>query len=61
MAEENKGLQSLIKRIDKAVDKGINDEVDVKEINRKLFRGVFNLTGKVKFHMDPMKKSEDRS
>ena len=61
MAKEEKGLQSLIKHIDKAVDRGINDEIDMKEMNHKLLRGVLNLTGKVKINMEPMKKSEDRS
>ena len=60
MAKESKGLHSLIKHIDEAVDKGINDEINMKEVNPKLFRGILNLTGKVKFHMEPMKKAEDR-
>ena len=58
MAKNQK--ESLIDRISRAVDKGATKEIDVKEMNLKLFRGALNLTGKVKFHMDPMKKSEDK-
>ena len=59
MAKKQK--ESLIDRISRAVDEGMTEELDMKEKNRKLLRGALNLTGKVKFHMEPMKKSEDRS
>ncbi len=58
MAKKQK--ESLIERISRAVDEGATEEIDIKEKNRKLFRGALKLTGKVKFHMDPMKKSEDK-
>ena len=58
MAKKQK--ESLIDRISRAVDKGATKEIDVKEMNLKLFRGALNLTGKVKFHMEPMKKAKDK-
>lgn len=60
MAEEKKGLQPLLDLLNKAVDEGTTEEIDMQEIDRKLFGRVLNLTGKVKFHMEPFKKTEDR-
>ncbi len=55
-----KQKESLIERISRAVDEGATEEIDIQQKNLKLFGGALKLMGKVKFHMDPMKKSEDR-
>lgn len=60
MAKEKKGLQSLLDFLNKAVDEGTTEEIDMQEIDRKLFRRVLSLTGKVKFHMEPFKKTESK-
>ena len=56
VAKEQKGLQPLIDRVDRAVDEGATEELDMQEVDRKLFGGALKLMGKVKFHMEPMKK-----
>ena len=59
MAKEQK--KSLIDRISRAVDEGATGEIDMQPKDVKLFGRLLNLTGKVKFRMEPMKRSEDRS
>ncbi len=58
MAKEQK--ESLIERISRAVDEGMSEEIDMEEINHRLFRGALSLAGRVKIKMDPMKKWENR-
>jgi hypothetical protein len=53
-----KKQNGLIDRLNKAVDEGRDDEIDMKKV--KLFGRELNLTGKVKFHMEPFKKAENR-
>jgi len=50
--------QSVFDYLNGAVDKGTNEELDMQEVSRKLFGRYLNLMGKVKFHMEPMKKNE---
>ncbi len=59
MAKKQK--ESLIERISRAVDEGVTEEIDMQQKDIKLFGRALNLMGKVKFHMEPMKKSEDKS
>jgi len=59
MAKKQK--ESLIERISRAVDEGVTEEIDMQQKNIKLFGRSLKLMGKVRFHMEPMKKSEDKS
>ena len=58
MAKKQK--ESLIYRISRAVDEGATEEIDMQQKDVKLFGRTLNLMGKVRFHMEPMKKSEDK-
>lgn len=58
MPRDEKGLGSLIKRIDRLVDQGADEEVDMKDAGRRLFGRSLDLTGRVKFKMEPMRKVE---
>ena len=56
MKKGQRGWQSVFDYLNKAVDEGTTEELDMQEMDRKLFGKSLNLTGKVKFHMEPMKK-----
>ena len=58
VAKKQKGLQPLIDRMDRAVDEGATEELDMQRVDHKLFGGALKLIGKVKFHMEPMKKAD---
>lgn len=58
MAKKQK--ESLIDRISRAVDEGVTEEIDMQQKDIKLFGRPLKLMGKVRFHMEPMKKSEDK-
>ena len=60
MAREKKGRQPLLDFLNRVVDEGTTEEIDVKEIGHKLFGRGLNLTGKVKRHMEPFKKTESK-
>jgi hypothetical protein len=60
MAKEEKGRESLLDFLNRAVDEGMTEEADMQEVDRKLFRRALNLTGKVKLNMEPFKKAENR-
>ncbi len=60
MAKEQRGLQPLLDSLNRAVDEGAAKEIDMQEMDRKLFGRALNLTGKVKFHMEPFKKAEGK-
>ena len=60
MAKKQK--ERLIERISRAVDEGVSKEIDMQQEDLKdlkLFGRPLNLTGKIKFHMEPMKKVEE--
>ena len=57
MAKEHRE-KGLLDRLNKAVDEGRDDELDMKKV--KLFGRDLSLVGKVKFHMEPFKKAEKR-
>ena len=60
MAKKKRVREPLIDRISRAIDEGAAEEIDMQEMDLKLFGRVLNLTGKVKFSMEPFKKAEDR-
>ena len=58
MKRGQKRWQSVFDYLNRAVDEGTTEELDMQEVSRKLFGKSFNLMGKVKFHMDPMEKKK---
>jgi len=56
MKKKQKGWQSVFDYLNRAVDEGTTEKLDMEEVDRKLFGQSLNLMGKVKFHMEPMKK-----
>ena len=56
MKKGQKRWQSVFDYLNRAVDKGTNEELDMQDVSSKLFGRSLNLMGKVKFHMEPMKK-----
>ena len=57
MAEGKKGRQPLLDFLNRVVDEGTTEEMDMQKIGHKLFGRGLNLTGKVKLHMEPFKKT----
>jgi hypothetical protein len=57
--KEPKRSQSWLDSLNKAVDEGATEEMDMVEVDRKLFGGVLNLIGKVKFHMEPFRTESE--
>jgi hypothetical protein len=60
MAKEEKGRQPLLDFLNRAVDEGATEEVDMQDVDRKLFRQALNLRGKMKFSMEPFRKAENK-
>ena len=55
MKKGQRGRQSVFDYLNKAVDEGTTEELNMDELGHKLFGKSLNLMGKVKFHMEPMK------
>ena len=55
-----KRQQSLFDFLDKVIDEGATEEIDMQKMGHKLLGRALNLTGKVKFHIKPFKKREGR-
>ncbi len=58
MKRGQRGRQSVFDYLNRAVDEGTTEELDMEEVGRKFFGKSLDLMGKIKFHMEPMRKIE---